>query len=204
MADPLKPEDDSGLASERARDETFVSRWSRLKRRSNAGEEDPKAVTARADAAPARGGEAPPPMPPVDQLTPESDFSPFMHPKADPALRRVALKKLFSDPHFNVMDGLDTYIDDYNTFEPIGEELLANLSHAAAMLRRFEEPKPEQAPAEEGEGAAQCGVAAESGRQSDPSSEEIPPAQGEARPVERIKTEHGDNLHQSDSGEKKT
>lgn len=201
MADPLKPEDESGLAPERAGDETFVSRWSRLKRRSNAGEDDSKAVTARADA-PATGGEAPP-MPPVDQLTPESDFSPFMHPKADPALRRVALKKLFSDPHFNVMDGLDTYIDDYNTFEPIGEELLANLSHAAAMLRRFEEPKPEQAPAE-GEGGSQCGVAAENGRQPDPPSEETLPAQGEARPAERIKAEHGDNLYQSDSGEKET
>ena len=29
------------------------------------------------------------------------------------------MKKLFSDPHFNVMDGLDTYIDDYGKPDPI-------------------------------------------------------------------------------------
>lgn len=203
MAKPVKPEDELGLPPERAGDKGFVSRWSRLKRESNVSEAEAKAVAARAENAPGTRDEAPPPLPPVDQLTPDSDFSPFMHPKADPALRRVALKKLFSDPHFNVMDGLDTYIDDYNTFEPIGEELLAQLSHAAAMLRRFEEPKLEQAPGES-EGGTQCGVAAESGRQPDLPPEATLPAQGEARPVERIKTEHSDNLCQSDLGEKKT
>ena len=29
------------------------------------------------------------------------------------------MKKLFSDPHFNVMDGLDTYIDDYGKPDPL-------------------------------------------------------------------------------------
>ena len=45
-----------------------------------------------------------PTLPRVESLTPESDFRDFMHPKVDDALRRVALKKMFGDPHFNVPD----------------------------------------------------------------------------------------------------
>ena len=48
-------------------------------------------------------------LPSVDKLTPESDFTGFMHPKVEDALRRVALKKLFSDPHFNVPDPFEAY-----------------------------------------------------------------------------------------------
>jgi hypothetical protein len=33
-------------------------------------------------------------------------------------VRNAALKKLFTDPHFNVMDGLDVYIDDYGKPDP--------------------------------------------------------------------------------------
>ena len=41
-------------------------------------------------------------------------------------VRRAALKKLFSDPRFNVMDGLDVYIDDYSKTEPIPPEMLCH------------------------------------------------------------------------------
>ena len=62
-------------------------------------------------------GELPPvdaELPPVDTLTIESDFTKFMRPGVDEVQKRGALKKLFSDPRFNVMDGLDTYIDAKN------------------------------------------------------------------------------------------
>jgi hypothetical protein len=49
-------------------------------------------------------------------------------------VRRAALKKLFSDPHFNVMDGLDTYIDDYSKTEPIPAAMLASLRQAQNIL----------------------------------------------------------------------
>ena len=42
--------------------------------------------------------------------------------------------KLFSDPRFNVMDGLDVYIDDYTKGDPIPPELLARLEHAKRTL----------------------------------------------------------------------
>ena len=50
------------------------------------------------------------------------------------ALRRKALHKLFSDPHFNQMDGLDIYIDDYSQPDPIPPEILAKLQHAREWL----------------------------------------------------------------------
>ena len=48
------------------------------------------------------------------------------------------MKKLFSDPHFNVMDGLDTYIDDYGKPDPIPLSMLRrmNQSAGARSLRR--------------------------------------------------------------------
>ncbi|TRZ69982.1 MAG: hypothetical protein D4S02_01220 [Rhodocyclaceae bacterium] len=38
------------------------------------------------------------------------------------------------------MDGLDVYVDDYNTFEPIGEELLRNLNQARGLI--FDDERP--------------------------------------------------------------
>ena len=70
----------------------------------------------------------------VDKLTHDSDYSAFMSQGVDESVKRSAMKKLFTDPHFNIMDGLDIYIDDYSKFEPITPELLASLNHAKALL----------------------------------------------------------------------
>jgi hypothetical protein len=70
----------------------------------------------------------------VANLTHDSDFSSFMASGVDESVKLSAMKKLFTNPHFNVMDGLDIYIGDYNTFEPITPEILASLNHAKALL----------------------------------------------------------------------
>ena len=49
------------------------------------------------------------------------------------------MKTLFADPHFNVMDGLDIYIDDYSLSEPIPEAMLATLNQARGLL--FDAPE---------------------------------------------------------------
>ena len=66
-------------------------------------------------------------LPAVETLSFESDFSAFLQPKVEESLRRQALKKLFADPRFNVMDGLDVYIDDYGKPDPISPELVRQL-----------------------------------------------------------------------------
>jgi hypothetical protein len=73
---------------------------------------------------------AAPALPPIDSLTFESDFTAFMKPDVDPSLKRLALKKLLRDPRFNVMDGLDTYIDDYSKPDPIDPDVVKELMQA--------------------------------------------------------------------------
>lgn len=70
----------------------------------------------------------------VAQLHDESDFSLYMKQGVDESVRRSAMKKLFSNPHFNVMDGLDIYVADYSQADPLPPGMLASLRHAQALL----------------------------------------------------------------------
>jgi len=69
-------------------------------------------------------------LPPIESLTIDSDYSPFMQPGVDATTKHRALKKLFSDPRFNVMDGLDVYIDDYSKPDPIDPAIVRTLNQA--------------------------------------------------------------------------
>ena len=79
----------------------------------------------------------------VKALNAESDFSPFAAKNVAPDVRNAAMKKLFTDPHYNVMDGLDIYIDDYSKSDPIPESMLRQMV-GAQFLKLFEsEPAAE-------------------------------------------------------------
>ena len=122
--------------------EGFLRRWSRLKTEPEQQQPAPVVSTpASTDAT----SEAPV-LPRVDELTLDSDFRGFFHPKVDEKIRRAALRKLFSDPHFNVMDGLDTYIDDYSKADPIPPEMLAGMKQARRILdwAQNKEDEPEE------------------------------------------------------------
>jgi hypothetical protein len=114
-----------------------LSRWSRRKLGANA--EDAAAPTAPpapasvspASAAPSMAVAPAPELPSVDSLTVDSDFTAFLRPEVDETLKRAALKQLFRDPRFNVMDGLDVYIDDYTKADPIPPGVLKD------VLQRF-------------------------------------------------------------------
>ena len=111
--------------------ETFLGRWSRLKREEEKKLPEPAATPA--DAIEGKEADAPP-LPPMETLTPQSDFSGFMHPKVLDSVRRVALKKLFADPHFNVEDLNEAYSGDWTGGEPITQEMLARLNQARMHL----------------------------------------------------------------------
>jgi hypothetical protein len=119
--------------------DSFIARWSRLKQ--EAQDQPPqKAPEKTVDP------KAPPPeLPPADTLTFDSDYRAFFHPKVDEDVRRAALKKLFSDPRFNVMDGLDVYIDDYSKSEPIPPAMLAGLRQAQKILAWAKEDEEKRA-----------------------------------------------------------
>jgi len=74
----------------------------------------------------------------VSRLTPQSDFGRFVRPGVDPAVKNAALKTLFSDPHFNLMDGLDTYIDDYGKPDPLPPGMLRQMAQSH-FLRLFDD-----------------------------------------------------------------
>jgi hypothetical protein len=119
--------------------ETFLGRWSRLKREERS--EENKLPEKPETEAPA--------LPPTDKLTPESDFTGFMHPKVEDVVRRVALKKLFSDPHFNTPDPFEPFSGDWTNAEPISEELMKTLNQARTHLfgdeKKQEDEQPPQA-----------------------------------------------------------
>ena len=108
--------------------ENFLGRWSRLKKEQDRLDAE-QSVPQKAEAA-----DQPPELPPLDKLTPESEFSGFMHPKVADALRRQALKKLFSDPHFNIPDPYEAYSGDWTVGEPIPDEMMATLNQARTLL----------------------------------------------------------------------
>ena len=108
-------------------DPNFLHRWSRLKRGASV---KPVPTPKGKDEVSATSPE----LPALDTLNFESDFGAFMRAKVDEGVRRAALKKLFSDPRFNVMDGLDVYIDDYSKEDPIPPGMLAQLQHAKTTL----------------------------------------------------------------------
>ena len=92
-----------------------------------------------------------PTMADVQSLDGESDFKPFMQARVEPAVRNAALRKLFSDPHFNVMDGLDTYIDDYGKPDPLPPGMLESMQQWQALIRLdVPEASAQQEPAESG------------------------------------------------------
>jgi hypothetical protein len=118
-----------------ADNEDFLSRWSRRKHEAAAA----KPATAPGPAKPAA---KPPELPPLESLTFDSDFKAFLNAQVDERVKRAALKKLFGDPRFNVMDGLDIYIDDYTKSDPIPDEMLERLEHARATFLGLA-PQPE-------------------------------------------------------------
>lgn len=125
--------------------EGFLSRWSRRKsgqkeQSTDPVKEDIQSPAVHESESQAEVSETPPPptmedVEKIDRFAP--DFSAFMKPEVDPAVQQAALKKMFSDPHFNVMDGLDIYIDDYSKPDPLPPGMLARMVQSD-MLKLFQ------------------------------------------------------------------
>ena len=85
----------------------------------------------------------------VQALTPDASFAPFVARDVAPEVRNAAMKKLFANPHYNVMDGLDIYIDDYAKPSPLSAAQVRQMV-SAQFLRLADEPEapPANAPGE--------------------------------------------------------
>lgn len=97
-------------------------------------------------------------LPPLDELTPESDFSGFMDKRVPDFLRRQALRKLWlSDPAFNLIDGMHEYGEDYSMMAQLAAGASAYRPNEGGYAWRDgpngkedEEPVPEETAAGEG------------------------------------------------------
>jgi hypothetical protein len=81
----------------------------------------------------AQAQEAAPTLEDVLKLTQDSDFSAYVKPGIDPEVQKAAMQKLFSDPRYNIMDGLDIYIDDYSKPDPIPLEMLKRMNQSKML-----------------------------------------------------------------------
>jgi hypothetical protein len=140
--------------------EDFLGRWSQRKADVRQGKElaepvkptvDKPAPVAPIPAAPAldpdrpnlvpmTNSDLPPTLQDTQNLGLESDYKPFLARRVDPAIRNAAMKKLFTDPHFNVMDRLDTYIDDYSQPDPLPLAMLRKMASAQFLNLLDEDP----------------------------------------------------------------
>lgn len=153
----------------------FLGRWSRRKQEVREGKpvQDPAPPVPQAPVpagvnapAPLAGQPAAASVPPepaaaplptlqdVQSLSIDSDFKPFASRAVAPEVRNAAMKKLFTDPHFNVMDGLDIYIDDYTQPDPLPAAMLKQMASAQFMGLVEEEPEK---PSAAGQAAAPAG-----------------------------------------------
>ncbi|MBS0344191.1 MAG: DUF3306 domain-containing protein [Proteobacteria bacterium] len=207
-------------------DEGFLHRWSRRKMQGDAAppeelppvaaEQQPAAATAApvqsAASLPAAQAEegaaqsvheeqAPPPtLEDAQALTPESDFKPFMARNVAPEVRNAAMKKLFADPHFNVMDRMDVYIDDYSNPAPLLPAQLRKMA-SAAFLKLVDDDEEEKAKArlEETPAMTQAPDVAQSEHSAiDPSPPAATPDQGSQPASQVTDDDHADLRLQQD------
>ena len=145
------------------------------------------------------------PLAPVESLSFESDFRPYLQPKVDESLRRQALRRLFEDPHFNVMDGLDIYVGDYSQPDPIPPEMLRQIVHARALLEpvttrinakgEVEMVVPDAVePPRGAEDAADGGEAAPAAAAAEPAAATALPAPDATAPLPAATADRGDEI----------
>ena len=132
----------------------FLARWSQRKleaRRENMPATDGDGETPHPAGEPGISAEPEPAepareltdadMPPLDSLNEGSDYSPFLSPGVSDGLRRLALRRLFSQPDFNITDGLNDYDEDYTQFAGLGNVITHEMKR---MLAREQEQEQEQ------------------------------------------------------------
>lgn len=190
----------------------FLGRWSRRKldvKQGKAVEAEPAEVALTrplpqpspasvrgSEAREARGEDIPdqPPPPTLEEaqaLTPQSDFRRFAAADVAPEVKNTALKKLFADPRYNVMDGLDVYIDDYSKPDPMPDSMLRQLA-SAKFLGLFDKEEKQEAAAEEARRARDVAdnPTTQTVAQSEATPQAVPDPTPHADPDLRLQQDH--------------
>lgn len=127
-------------------EESTVARWSRRKHETREIDESPNApVSEETSVSPDQDRKSKDrddvvaALPPIDGLTAESDFTPFLDRAVPAELRKLALRKLWlSDPVFGHLDGLNDYDDDFRTMG-VGKLVRTAYQVGKGMVTRAEQ-----------------------------------------------------------------
>ncbi len=87
-------------------------------------------------------------LPPLDQLTAESDFAPFFKDGVPEFVKRQAMRVLWrAVPFFNVRDGLNDYDEDFNVVHKLIDQLTGNYRVGRGHLsdKELHDMMPEEA-----------------------------------------------------------
>ncbi len=107
-----------------------------------------------------------PVLPPIESLDEHSDYRGFMSDKVCDELRRLALRKLFSLPQFNIRDDLNDYDEDFSAFRPLGDliphEMASSVERALKKATDAGRMDEEEVTVDGQRGAAQASGIAES------------------------------------------
>lgn len=209
----------SGRNPRPGEEESFLQRWARLKRESHVDAVEPEAAAPATPAAPeaeaagaetlpaapcgedesarpAAEAEGAPELPPIDSLSEESDFGVFMKPGVDPALRRLALRKMWGNPKYQVVDELDPFRADFAAFTALGDTITSDMKfHAERLLRREMEKAAEAAGVSGATGEERANVAPVV--EADESAAAVASGDAEETPDKNLIEEDGDERREA-------
>jgi len=168
MKRSAKPETDGGTPES----ERFLHRWSTRKAVARQVAETPTNVPVEipAESEPVLTDAD---MPPLEALTPDSDFRPFLSPGVSEKLRRAALRRLFRSPAFNTLCPLEGEYFEAAGYTALGSivthEMRSQLAREAERLQTKAKQALKSAASDNAENRAATGATKKSQRtQSNP------------------------------------
>lgn len=157
-------------------DEGFLQRWSRRKqsalRDDEVSEDESQTPEADQEAGPAEPSAADAPsaeleagseselepeppgdedMPPLESIDESGSVAAFLSPRVSEGLRRAAMRRLFRQPKYNVVDMLDDYAEDYSKPVALGSVVTADMRYRAEQAAKRMERKLKESLAEQDE-----------------------------------------------------
>ena len=111
---------------------SVFSRWAERKARVAEQEQQPleqQPPAAQTLPPTEQAQQEPIPLPPLESLDENSDYRGFLDSRVSEDLHRLALRKLFHSPRFQILDGLNDYDEDYTHFAPLGDLITREMRH---------------------------------------------------------------------------
>ena len=135
-------------------------------------------------------------LPDLDSLGDDSDYSMFMSSEVDENLKKLALRKLFKAPFFNVMDGLNDYDDDFTTFEALGDIVTSDMKFHQERKKAEQEEREREAAAKEIEEQEEIETLAS--EETKPEDEPVEPAEQNIHKEEIAQAEQADSTEENE------